>query len=125
MLNNFWTKTTPYRITYNNVHIHVFHVFNFHTSQAIQKYFNNEIFPIYSISNHMFDQKGIVCDCLYTSDSSFTSVSIALRLLELGCSTRFDCAQFQLCGHTAPDCARFQYIIGEHAHYSLINIPEA
>ena len=24
-----------------------FSVFNFHTSQVIQKYFNNEIFPIY------------------------------------------------------------------------------
>ena len=31
----------------------------------------------------------------------------------------------QSCGRIAPDCMCFQYIIDEHAHYNLINIPEA
>ena len=35
-----------YRIIVNVAY--VFGVFNFHTSQAIWKYFNNEIFTIYS-----------------------------------------------------------------------------
>lgn len=40
-----------------------------------------------NISNHTLNQKGIVCDCMYTFDSFFTSVSTASRsLVELGCS---------------------------------------
>ena len=46
MLNIFWTNDPVPHYTYNNAHI--FRVFNFCTSQAIRKYFNNEIFPIYS-----------------------------------------------------------------------------
>ena len=37
----------------------------------------------------------------------------------------FDSAQFQSCGHIVHVCASLQYLISEHAHYSLINIPEA
>ena len=46
MLNNFG-PTTPYNIMVNNAHI--FHAFNFRTSHAVRKYFNNENFPIYGI----------------------------------------------------------------------------
>ena len=39
---------TPYHIIINNVHN--FCTFNFWTSHAVRKYFNNENFPIYGSS---------------------------------------------------------------------------
>ena len=43
-----------------------FHVFNFHTSQAVRIYFNNEIFVIYGIVNLLGKLPGhtILFDCI-------------------------------------------------------------
>ena len=75
--------------------------------------------------SHMCDQKCTEFDCLI--HCSLQSAQYSAWLLPDPRSIRewFDSAQFRACGHIVPVCMSLQYSIGEHAHYSLINIPEA
>ena len=87
--------------------------FSMKTADWLRNYFKS----------HTFGQNCIECDCIYI----WFIVHFRVHSTELGCSQIwgwFDSAQFQSCSRIVPVCVSLQYSIGEHAHYSLINIPE-
>ena len=75
-----------YCITVNNVH--TFCAFNFRTNQAIQKYFNNEIFTIYSTSNICKMLTMAVCRVLHSVIAKDVIIDKTTRLINEFCRAR-------------------------------------